>query len=138
MRNGCILQHWIRPLMRLHNLRCYKLEFQMSSKIFKDERIWLHTFTSGWTRYNKFIYSQCSSELKYNHKLFQLTEDVHWITSRQLSPSPLTNLNHSPASLSLHSSVSKLSSFFGVTSSCCAMTENSCYYLKACHIYLSY
>ena len=40
------------------------------------------------------------------------TDDVHWITSLQLSPSPATSRNHSPASLSLHSSVSKLSSFF--------------------------
>lgn len=42
-----------------------------------------------------------------------LTDDVHWITSRQLSPSCAVNRNHSPASLSLHISISKLSSFFG-------------------------
>lgn len=46
-----------------------------------------------------------------------LTDDVHWITSRQLSPSPVTKRNHSPASLSLHSSCSKDSSFFGTSSS---------------------
>lgn len=42
-----------------------------------------------------------------------LTDDVHWMTSRQLSPSPATRRNHSPASLSLHSSFSKDSSFLG-------------------------
>lgn len=41
-----------------------------------------------------------------------LTDEVHWITSRQLSPSPATNRNHSPASLSLQISCSKVSSFF--------------------------
>lgn len=46
-----------------------------------------------------------------------LTDDVHWMTSRQLSPSPATNRNHSPASLSLQSSTSKDSSFFVVASS---------------------
>lgn len=41
------------------------------------------------------------------------------MTSLQLSPSPATNLNHSPASLSLHSSASKLSSFLVLDSSAC-------------------
>lgn len=49
----------------------------------------------------------------YQFKACQkLTEVVHWMTSRQASPSLATNLNHSPASLSLHSSCSKVSSFF--------------------------
>lgn len=47
------------------------------------------------------------------------TDEVHWITSRQLSPSPATKRNHSPASLSLHNSCSNVSSFFG---SSCALT----------------
>lgn len=41
-----------------------------------------------------------------------LTEVVHWMTSRQESPSLATNRNHSPASLSLHSSCSNVSSVF--------------------------
>lgn len=48
-----------------------------------------------------------------------LTDEVHWMTSRQLSPSPATKRNHSPASLSLHNSCSKDSSFFVVESSDC-------------------
>lgn len=50
-----------------------------------------------------------------------LTEDVHWMTSRHESPSLATNLNHSPASLSLHNSFSNDSSFLG--SSCCLFTR---------------
>jgi len=38
------------------------------------------------------------------------TDEVHWMTSRQLSPSPACRRNHSPASLALHNSFSKLSS----------------------------
>ena len=38
------------------------------------------------------------------------------MTSRQLSPSPATSRNHSPASLSLHSSCSKDSSFLSLSS----------------------
>lgn len=53
----------------------------------------------------------------------QLTDDVHWMTSRQLSPSPATNLNHSPASLSLHNSCSKDSSFFESDESDCRFTR---------------
>lgn len=55
-----------------------------------------------------------------------LTDDVHWITSRQLSPSPATNLNHSPASLSLHNSCSNVSSFFDPPSSVCRLTRIPC------------
>lgn len=61
---------------------------------------------------------------------FRLTDDVHWITSRQLSPSPATNLNHSPASLSLQSSASKLSSFFVVVSSCLLTLVKACAAIK--------
>lgn len=53
-----------------------------------------------------------------NSPTLKLTEEVHWMTSRQLSPSPATRRNHSPASLSLHNSCSKLSSFFVDVSSC--------------------
>lgn len=52
-----------------------------------------------------------------------LTDDVHWITSRQLSPSPATKRNHSPASLSLHNSCSNDSSFFVVDSSLCRLNR---------------
>lgn len=57
-------------------------------------------------------------ELKLHHSLrstatvcYTHTDEVHWITSRQASPSPATRRNHSPASLSLHNSTSKDSSF---------------------------
>jgi hypothetical protein len=55
--------------------------------------------------------------------LNKLTEVVHWITSRHESPSLATNLNHSPASLSLHSSCSKVSSFFLSDLSSCRLTR---------------
>lgn len=47
--------------------------------------------------------------MKHIKKSFH-TDEVHWMTSRQLSPSPATKRNHSPASLALHNSFSKLSS----------------------------
>ena len=46
----------------------------------------------------------------WTEDVLRLTEDVHWMTSRQLSPSPAWRRNHSPASLDLHNSFSKLSS----------------------------
>lgn len=52
------------------------------------------------------------------------TDEVHWITSRQLSPSPATKRNHSPASLSLHNSCSKDSSFFGSSCACTTAVNN--------------
>lgn len=57
----------------------------------------------------------CFSMSKYRpagQRMACRPEVVHWITSRQLSLSPDTKRNHSPASLSLHNSFSKDSSFF--------------------------
>lgn len=53
------------------------------------------------------------------------TDEVHWITSRQLSPSPATKRNHSPASLSLQSSFSKDSSFLASSVVACLLNLSS-------------
>lgn len=57
--------------------------------------------------------------------LRKLTEVVHWMTSRHESPSLATNRNHSAASLSLHSSCSKVSSLFLSVLSSCRLTRSA-------------
>lgn len=60
------------------------------------------------TKNNRNFYWHYLNESKF----IELTEVVHWITSRHESPSLATRRNHSPASLSLHSSCSYSSVLF--------------------------
>lgn len=55
-----------------------------------------------------------------------LTDEVHWITSRQPSPSFAFKRNHSPASLFLQISCSNCSSFFDELSSDCRFVRMPC------------
>lgn len=70
--------------------------------LFVDLQLWTASFQS----------QVCLSISKYSpagHLRAWIPELVHWITSRQLSPSPVWSRNHSPASLSLQNSSFTLS-----------------------------
>lgn len=77
---------------------------------------------NDWAAYR--LFHTLNPQLHFQHNKL-LTEVVHCMTSRQESPSLATSRNHSPASLSLHSSCSNDSSLFLSDLSSCRLTRSA-------------